>query len=68
MMALLRNIKARLILRFFETDHILAAYDLLDRAQPDNAALMAEKHRGMWVLMRELNRRGASIHGTFHGA
>lgn len=66
-MALYRNIKAWLILRFFETDHIRDAYDLLDRARPDNARLLAEKHRGMWVLMRELNRRGESIH-RFYGA
>lgn len=67
-MALFRNIKAWLILRYFDTEHILAAYDLLDRANPDNAALMAEKHRGMWVMMRELNRRGASIKSNFYGA
>ena len=66
-MTLYRNIKAWLLLRFFPSDSLYDAYDLLDRAHPDNARLLAEKHRGMWVIMRELNRRGESIH-KFYGA
>lgn len=66
-MSFIRNIKAWLLLRFYSTDSLFAAYDLLNRANPDNARLMSEKHRAEWVIMRELNRRGASIN-RFYGA
>ena len=66
-MSFIRNIKAWLLLRFYSTDELYNAYEFLGRTNPDNANLLSEKHRAEWVIMRELNRRGASIN-RFYGA
>jgi len=54
---MIRMLIAPIMLRFQETDSLLAALDLLDRCRPDDERLKKHAQRARKLIARELLRR-----------